>query len=452
MASVRDFGAKGDGRSDDTAAVQHAVETGDGVVEFPRGDYLLTRPVLVPLAKVGRLSLDGRGGTAKLIVANAGPALHLVGTHARTAQPDHFADGVWKSERRPTVRDLEIVGGHPQADGVRVEGAMQPTLTGLLIRRCRHGIHLTNRNRNVIISDCHVYDNTGVGVFLDRLNLHQINIHGNHISYCQGGGIVISESEIRNIQICSNDIEYNYDPKAPASADVLFDARKGTIREGTISGNTIQAKQSPGGANVRFLGAGKDDPNAVGMIALTGNLIGSQESLIHLAACRGVTVVGNCLYNGFHYALRAEDAEHLVIGCNSIDHNSDYKGNSTDAVLLRGCRNVTLTGVVLQHTRPAELPVEASVTLRDCRQVQVSGSQVVNARRRGVDVIGCELVRIDGCTIRGKPGDADYRSAVHVDAASRLVSVSGNFLGKGSDGDLLLPAGSGSASGNAAVL
>ena len=42
-------------------------------------------------------------------------------------------------------------------------------------------------------------------------------------------GIRISKSEIRNIQICGNDIEYNHDPQAEQSADVFFDCREGTV-------------------------------------------------------------------------------------------------------------------------------------------------------------------------------------------------------------------------------
>ena len=49
---ARDFGAKGDGRADDTAAVQKAVvaaaEAGGAVVFFPQGDYVVSRPIRVP--------------------------------------------------------------------------------------------------------------------------------------------------------------------------------------------------------------------------------------------------------------------------------------------------------------------------------------------------------------------------------------------------------------------
>src|SRR5262245_16853421 len=136
MASVKDFGARGDGKADDTQALLHAVRKGDGELLFPRGDYLITRPLYVPLQEVGRVSVAGAGGTARLLMAGPGPALHLVGTHGKSALPRHVDKKVWRSERLPTVHGLEIVGLHPEADGIRLDGAMQPTLSGLLIRRC----------------------------------------------------------------------------------------------------------------------------------------------------------------------------------------------------------------------------------------------------------------------------------------------------------------------------
>lgn len=451
MSNVRLFGARGDGQADDTAALSQAIQQGDGQLVLPPGDYRISRSLYVALDRHGRVRISGSGGTARLIMDGPGPALHVVGTHGRTANPADFKEAVWQTERFPTIRDLEIVGRHPEADGVRLEGVMQPTLQSLLIRRCRHGVHLANRDRNVIIADCHIYDNSGIGVFLDHVNLHQINIHGNHISYCKQGGLKIVGGEVRNIQICSNDIEYNYDLKAETSADILFDCRQGTVREGTIVGNTIQAVGSPGGANVRLIGVGQDDPNAVGLLAITGNLIGSQTTLLHLVACRGVAVSGNALYSGIHHALWAVDAEHLVFGPNTIDHNPQYKGPSTDALVLERCRHVNLTGLLQQHTRDAALDVAASCTLRGCHGVNVSGCQIVRACGRGIAVHDSALIRINDCTIRGGDDDGKYRTAVHVDTDCRQVLVVNNFLGKGSEGELQLPREAGSAAGNIAV-
>ncbi|MBM3997406.1 MAG: hypothetical protein FJ303_25150 [Planctomycetes bacterium] len=450
MTNVRDFGARGDGRTDDAQAITHAITKGDGTLHFPRGDYLISRSLQIPMQMHGRLSIDGANGVARILMAGAGPAFNLIGTHRRTADPSHFTDDYWRRERMPIVQGIEIVGQHAQADGIRVEGVMQPTFHQVLIRKCRHGIHLNNRDRNVLISDCHIYDNSGIGVFLDAVNLHQINIHGNHISYCNQGGLKAVGSEIRNIQICSNDIEYNYDLKADASADVLLDCRNGTIREGTLVGNTVQARESPGGANVRLLGA-KDHPNAVGLFTISGNLLGSQAKVLDLHACRAVVIDGNSIYSGYRHAIWAERAEHLVIGANSIDHNPEYRGNSTDQVILRECRNVSMTGLLMQHTRPANDPVTCSMEIRGCQNVNITGLQIINARGRGVALENCQMVRIADSTIRGTPGDNAYRAAITVDGQCTQVMIVNNFLARGSDGDFTLPAARGVATGNVMV-
>ena len=73
MSSVKDFGAAGDGKTDDTEAIRHALDQGDGVLEFPRGDYLIEDTIEIRLDDVGRLGIDGNEGTATVIM-NAWPA------------------------------------------------------------------------------------------------------------------------------------------------------------------------------------------------------------------------------------------------------------------------------------------------------------------------------------------------------------------------------------------
>jgi polygalacturonase len=238
--------------------------------------------------------------------------------------------------------------------------------------------------------------------------------------------------------------------KTQGCADVVFDCVAGTVREGTLVGNTVQARESPGGANVRLIGA-KDHPNAVGLFTISGNLIGSQARAIDLHACRAVVISGNSIYSGYRHSIWAENAEHLVIGANSIDHNPEYRGNSTDQLVLRNCRNVSLTGLVMQHTRAANDPVTSSMEIRGCQNVNIAGIQIINARVRGISLENCQVVRVADSTIRGTPDDKTYRAALTVDGKCTQVMVVNNFLGRGSDGAFDLPAARGTAAGNVMV-
>ena len=46
--SVLDFGAIGNGTTDDTTAIQNAVNSGAGTVHFPKGSYLISTPIQLP--------------------------------------------------------------------------------------------------------------------------------------------------------------------------------------------------------------------------------------------------------------------------------------------------------------------------------------------------------------------------------------------------------------------
>jgi len=414
MSGVRDFGAAGDGVHDDADAIEHAVSQGDGLLVFPRGDYRLGRPLRIDLGRTRRIGIDGSGGTARIIMDAPGPALWFVGTHGGTADPRSLSASVQDVERLPTVRDIEIVGRHPEADGIRLEGVMQPTITGVLLRSLRHGIHLTGRARNVIVSHCHVYRLTGAGIFLDHCDLHQTIIASNHVSYCRLGGIRIEGGAIRNLQITGNDIEYNNnravgvpDGDEP-SAEIHIDCREGSVREGTICSNTIQATATPGGANIRFIGAAGGESRKAGMWTIAGNLIGSQTTNIHLVSAVGFAITGNFVYSGHARTILLEDCRAIALGANCIGHNEDYGSRGlSPGIRLVDCRDVTVSGLLIQDT-PAgrntvvgavETSKEALVELVRCRRITLSGCQILDGVPNGLLVEDCADLLVTGCTI-----------------------------------------------------
>ena len=419
MSSVRDFGAIGDGVTDDTEAIQHAIDDGDGHLDFPRGEYRISRTLMVDLQKRSRSSIGGAGGTAKIVMHGPGPAIFLQATHAKTADPVGFRPEEWQHERMPTIDGIEIEGRHPEADGIQIVGVMQPTLTRVLIRQVRTAVYVTDRARNIVINGCHFYHNTGVGVHLDKVNLHQTIIADSHISYCRRGGIRIEDSEIRNLQITGNDIEYNNyrvfqkdfpgpEAEAEPTAEIYIDVANGTIREGTISSNTIQATYSSCGSNIRFIGNGPEGDHRAGMWTITGNLIGSQNNNIHLTSVRGVTISGNYIYSGHHRNLLVEKSRNVVVGPNTFGHNPDYKDKElATGIRFEDSENCVLNGLLIQDAQAGKHTVanavaierEALVELVRCRRVNVTGCQILDGAPTGLLIDGCADTLVSSCSI-----------------------------------------------------
>jgi len=397
--SVKDYGAIGDGQADDTEAIEAAVRAGAGVVYFPKGDYRLTRPVIVNLNARGKTSLVG-DGTACIIMAGAGPAFHFVGTHNGTADPNSVHEQVWQRQRMPIITGIEILGAHTESVGLRLEKTMQATLTNLLIRRCKIGIHLVGRNRNLIIDHCHIYHNRNVGIDFDHVNLHQAIIADSHVSYNSAAGIRLLGGEMRNFQIVGNDIEYNYDTERKDSADILIDMRQkdSSFREGTIVGNTIQARPSPQGANIRFLG-GKN-LKVGGLLSITGNLIGSQTHNIHLVDCRGVTICGNSLYSAAEHTLWLQNCANIVLSDNSIDWNPDHKEKYlVDGILIEACRAVSLSSTIIENSFQGSSESGGAIDVEASEDVAITNCQVLDFKYRGITLTDAVQCRVTGCSV-----------------------------------------------------
>ena len=225
------------------------------------------------------------------------------------------------------------------------------------------GIHLVERNRNVLIANCHLYHNRGAGVFLDRVNLHQTNISGCHISYNVGGGVVVRGGEVRNVHITGCDIEANMSPDSPPAANVWFDCTDGSMAEAAIVGCTIQHEsKAAGSANIRIQGRGvfprKGELIAVncGHVTIADNVLSDVKTNIELRGARGVTIVGNTFWQGYEHNLFVEDCSHVVVGSNVMERNPlyGYTVEAKNGVVFRGCRDCSINGLHLHNVRECD--------------------------------------------------------------------------------------------------
>jgi hypothetical protein len=402
--TVLDFGAKGDGATDDAAAIQALIDAKAGSIRFPAGTYRITRPLVVELDRVGFTSLVG-DGTARLIMAGPGPAIRFTGTHGGTASPESVKDEVWQRQRMPVVAGLAIVGEHAEADGIEAVGTMQLTIRGVHIRKCRHGIHLVERNRNVLIDACHIYENSGCGVYLDRVNLHQTNISASHISYCGGGGIVARGGDVRNIHIAGCDIEANMSPQGAATANVLLDCAEGSVAEVAITGCTIQhTKDAPESANIRIIGRGFMNrrgerlPFNCGHVTIGDNVLSDVQTNIHLAGARGVTIVGNTFWQGYTHNLLVEDSLEVVVGHNLMERNPlyGYTAEAKNAVVFRNCKDCTVQGLHVHHV----IQSDAGVVLDRCDRLHLTGCTILDCDNAALLAKDCTRCRIAGNLLR----------------------------------------------------
>jgi len=403
-ANVRSYGAVGDGKADDTEALQKAVLAGRGGIRLDKGIYRITSTILVDLDQVGYTSFTG-DGTAQLVMAGPGPAIRFVGTHQGTAGPASFKANVWQRQRTPQVDGLEIVGEHPEADGIEADGTMQLTLTRCVIRKVRHGVHLVRRNRNVLIAACHIYENSGVGIFYDNVSLHQTNIAGCHISYCGGGGFVSRGGDVRNVQIGTCDIESNHRPDGPPTANILLDSTGGSIGEVAITGCTVQHNsKSPNSANIRILGRGdggaKLGPTQEGNVTIGDNVLSDVRVNIDIQNARGVTITGNTFWMGYDHHLLVENSSNIVVGPNALDRNPRYAyGDSlqaTNDLVFRNCSDCTLQGLHVNgvHKAPAGVAVENG------RRLNITGCSILDCEGVGLLLTNLTQSRVSDCLVR----------------------------------------------------
>ncbi len=434
--SIQKLTPYADGQNDATAAIQALVDSKPGCVEFPPGTFLISKTITIPLADTGYIAIEGSPAT-KLSMSGEGPVFLFQGSHFKSADPAGFSQGVWDRQRMPSVTGIAIEGTHEHADGIAAAGTMQLTVSRVHLRNLRHGIHLLQNNRNVLIESCHIYENHGIGIFYDDVNLHQSNIVGCHISYCDQGGIVSRQGNVRNIHITGCDLESNMAPDQPPTANVFIDSRNsqyGTA-EVAITGCTIQHNDtSPKSANIRIIGrtmaAGQRQYQREGHVTITGNVLSDVATNIWLESCRGVTIVGNTCWMGFEHNLLITECAHVVVGPNNFDRNPRYDyGHSLEAknrLVFRNCQDCTLTGLHIAHVWE-----EPALSLEQCDRFNVSGLTVLDCDI-GLRLLQVTRSRFSNCMIRddrteknsGKKTDKNSVPLVSIDSTDNQWDAS----------------------------
>lgn len=453
MSNVSGFGAVGDGVVDDGEALQHTLEAGNGVLRLNKGTYRITQPLVLDLTKQGYGAVRGEGGTSRIVMAGPGPAIRVIGDHQGSAVPGSVQPHTWEKERFPTISGIEIVGEHPDSVGIELRKTTKCVISQVLVRHCRIGVHLVERNRDFILADSHLYDNHEIGLYFDRCNLHQVIVHGCHISWNKVAGIKSLGGDLHNLQIVGNDIEYNNitagttkNPPAAATlaahtggSEIWFDATTGITSEVTISGNTIQATVQTGGANIRITGAPVERPqksdtpatqqaDTAHLINITGNVLGSQWRAVELRHVSRVTITGNTIYDSADLSIFADHCAGIVVSANSFVWRGLDAEPTKDGLRFEDCDNILLSSLSTQRFCAGSPERGAAITFVRCSDCGISDCQILDPLHRGLELDGCVRCRVANNTIVDRRDKPSMQHAIRVLGPSKNNLITGNIL------------------------
>jgi Pectate lyase superfamily protein/Right handed beta helix region len=246
VINVKDqpFGAKGDGWSDDTAAIQRAIVAAAGrPILVPSGTYVITSSLTYRTSTTSdapglQLSGDGMLHTIFDNRVSGGPLLSIDGS----VTPGTFQKGGW-------LRDFSIrtTTSPGLSHGLELRGGWYYTLERLRIARLTgDGIRLTSALGDpdapafVTIRQSEVRSNLGIGIHFNSspgvVNTGGVEISGSQIVSNAGGGIkyvgiggaIVNSSVAYNGGFGGLHIKYNGGgPAALTVRNVEFDANTG---------------------------------------------------------------------------------------------------------------------------------------------------------------------------------------------------------------------------------
>jgi len=410
---------------DRTAEFRRRLTEGGGTLLLEPGAHRITGTLEVVLSGRHSALIRPASGNATLIMDGPGPAIRLVGSHQGTASPASFEIESFH-ERMPLVEGIEIVGNHPEADGIELVRTFEAIISKAAVRWCRDGIRLFERNRNVTISEVNLYENRGIGLHLDDVNLHQIDVANSHISYNRGGGIVVRDGNVRNLQITGCDIESNMpgDDGPTQTANILLDVsgskgdKSRSLAEVAITGCTIQHSSNysgkdfkelaPGGANIRFLGK---EIAPIDSVTITGNVLSDVSLNVDLRDCTDITFAGNVLFAPSPDNLHVIRGKRVVVNGNTFNPREFERPGR---IVFEACQDCIFSN----NTLRALLAPEGSLVVKNSQRLALNGNLLTESQG-GVKIDGSSDIVVKDWLVSGLPKGTSF--VVKDESSARIV-------------------------------
>jgi hypothetical protein len=302
--SVKDFGAKGDGVTNDTAAIQAAIDhvygAGGGTVFFPSGTYLVTsvvrnwtNPITVNLTGEGK-----RSTILKKFDTSSTPILDLSGIASML-------------EPYSEISEMEIDGNNvANVNGIRATNFGRWVLRNVFIEKCNYALYC----RGGLVFD--VYDCTFqanlYGYYCekstDNVYSNLVTFYGGQFSGNSQWGLYIKQAG--GVHIVGTDISFNGTSGDTGTGGIFYDATMddevgyavASIKNAWFEGNFGNGIKTGavGGLHLSIMDttlAGNFNPVTIGAIAMSeisNCFAGSVTDTIVIGA--GRSIVKNCIF------------------------------------------------------------------------------------------------------------------------------------------------------------
>lgn len=341
--SVKDFGAVGDGVTDDTAAINAALAASHQKIVFPSGNYLITAPLVTSSYQ----TLEGTGATIVMADTVFSNILNIA------------------NATKVTVDGLYLVGhntGNSVDIAIQIVNSHEVTITNCLIKdigqeaaspnEWGHGIEIDGSSTNVKIVNNKIQNIKGYGnVRGDGITVRtcsNVLIQGNTIDTCRRMQIAIIDNAV-DIKIIGNDLINGYLTAIDVEPNSI-----GTTGEIIISSNNIRNFGSKPAATIGIQYYGIDNhQNSREDITISNNIITAENA--QAASCiyaqngaKFTHIIGNTLKcDGFCNGIALSSGSgsvDTVISNNIIIEPETYG--------IQGYRNegISITGNYLKST------------------------------------------------------------------------------------------------------
>ena len=354
--SIKAFGAVGDGATDDTAAVQAAMNTGAGVVHCDPGTFLVDT-VTIPASVhhvSGACTFKQRSANRNTLRVLRPSGLVIEGLTLQGIPGQDIAANnnaiVVSGGSNVLIQNITCFGY--QQNCIWAEESSDVTVDRILGYGLSKGVQFRGVRRGAITNN--VFRDTGLPSRVFTIAIYLDSSAGHNFGICTD--IRIANNLVVNY-VNSQAIELHAGQRITITGNIATNVMMGisinaavasdTISDIAVSGNTIHGTSTgfdgpTGGAGIQAVGFDARHPAT--NVAIMSNtvrnmnaaLLDPSTGAVQVHEAENVTITGNAIHsttaNGI---VVGPDARSVLVGLNTIDHIVTVKGSSS-GILVNG--------------------------------------------------------------------------------------------------------------------